>query len=261
MSMVSAALRNSAGHPDAHCENRQKVIYACKPAMVASGRTLKACQCGIWFSLPSCHASRHKSCSRTCSQQQQKHRQACRTRQCAECGDSFIPRPNQISKGNGLFCSVACSLKSIRKTTRFKDAVRNAVRVPTPKFGSDNPCWKGGSEATRRRRKESGAAAAQLRAYRSANPHKTREWQQNRKNRKSGRIEYGTIPKLMAVQRGMCAYCRVDIRSRYHVDHIVPLSKGGKHEAVNVQLLCAGCNLHKSNRDPIVFAQLSGRLL
>lgn len=31
------------------------------------------------------------------------------------------------------------------------------------------------------------------------------------------------------------------------IDHIVPLSRGGKHERRNVQLLCKACNSEKSN--------------
>ncbi|WP_214770767.1 HNH endonuclease signature motif containing protein [Exiguobacterium sp. s133] len=43
-----------------------------------------------------------------------------------------------------------------------------------------------------------------------------------------------------------CAHCgRKD--GSFHVDHIVPLSRGGTDELKNLQLLCAQCNLKKSN--------------
>lgn len=32
------------------------------------------------------------------------------------------------------------------------------------------------------------------------------------------------------------------------IDHVIPLSKGGTHEWDNVQLLCRGCNIKKSNK-------------
>lgn len=34
------------------------------------------------------------------------------------------------------------------------------------------------------------------------------------------------------------------------IDHVIPLSKGGSHEWDNVQLLCRGCNIKKSNSMP-----------
>lgn len=34
----------------------------------------------------------------------------------------------------------------------------------------------------------------------------------------------------------------------FHIDHIIPVSKGGITEEENLQTLCASCNLHKSNK-------------
>ncbi|MRV76306.1 HNH endonuclease [Duganella sp. FT92W] len=53
--------------------------------------------------------------------------------------------------------------------------------------------------------------------------------------------------------RGMCVSCRVDLSgllniwSEDHFDHIVPLERGGLNDVTNIQLLCATCNLRKSN--------------
>lgn len=35
-----------------------------------------------------------------------------------------------------------------------------------------------------------------------------------------------------------------------HIDHIIPFSRGGKNHISNYQLLCAECNLKKSNTIP-----------
>lgn len=45
-----------------------------------------------------------------------------------------------------------------------------------------------------------------------------------------------------------CAYCRrpcncIDLG---HVDHIIPLSKGGEHKKANLQACCKQCNMAKS---------------
>ena len=42
-----------------------------------------------------------------------------------------------------------------------------------------------------------------------------------------------------------CADCKINVRRWNHVDHIVPLSKGGTNLRQNLQLLCPACNLAK----------------
>jgi len=41
----------------------------------------------------------------------------------------------------------------------------------------------------------------------------------------------------------------------------MPLSRGGSNDKYNLQLLCPTCNLKKSAKDPIDFAQENGNLL
>lgn len=71
----------------------------------------------------------------------------------------------------------------------------------------------------------------------------------------------GGIDFLMKFQRAKCAICKSSILEKKHIDHIVPLSKGGAHDKRNIQLLCQPCNSSKYNKDPIIWAQENGRLL
>lgn len=55
-----------------------------------------------------------------------------------------------------------------------------------------------------------------------------------------------------------CEYCLIsqDLQgAQYHIEHILPQSKGGKTQIDNLALACPSCNLYKSNHteaiDPI----------
>ncbi len=47
---------------------------------------------------------------------------------------------------------------------------------------------------------------------------------------------------------GMCGICKEFIQGDFHVDHVVPLSKGGMHGYINVQPAHPKCNLEKGAR-------------
>lgn len=64
-------------------------------------------------------------------------------------------------------------------------------------------------------------------------------------------------------QKGRCyyAFCgHVELGKTYHVDHVVPLSKGGRNDLSNLVLTCPKCNLSKGNKLPHEWTE-GGRLL
>ena len=68
---------------------------------------------------------------------------------------------------------------------------------------------------------------------------------------------------LMDLQAGRCngPGCRRQLlKAGTHLDHVVPLARGGLHEDANLQLLCPPCNLNKHAKDPDEWAQQNGRL-
>lgn len=77
-----------------------------------------------------------------------------------------------------------------------------------------------------------------------------------RVNKARRRAAVGTFTKadvefLMRHQRGECAMCAKNIKAGFHVDHIIPLSRGGSNWCGNIQLLCPPCNLTKLGRLPV----------
>lgn len=212
--------------------------------------------------LPKSKVGKYITCSKECRIQEKKALDKSREKICPTCNKTFVPRPYQISLGQGNHCSHKCSqhlrneaahtLEATKKrTTSFKEAVKTGKYIVP--IGKDHPKWKGGQKETIARRIKSGKAKESLKKYRTKNPDKVREWSQTRHKRKTGRLPRGTIKNLMISQQSKCNICTIDIAVKYHMDHIYPLAKGGKHEASNIQLLCPSCNVRKSAKDPTEF--------
>jgi 5-methylcytosine-specific restriction endonuclease McrA len=58
----------------------------------------------------------------------------------------------------------------------------------------------------------------------------------------------------IARQRGRCYWCGVGTEKRYHVDHVMPLAKGGSNGPENIVIACPSCNCRKGSRHPMDFA-------
>lgn len=59
-------------------------------------------------------------------------------------------------------------------------------------------------------------------------------------------------------QKGRCWWCESELLGVYHIDHRIPVAKGGSDEENNLCLACPDCNNKKSSRMPYEF---NGRLL
>ena len=75
-----------------------------------------------------------------------------------------------------------------------------------------------------------------------------------------GKLSKGITKKLHTLQKGKCPVCKCNL-VKYHLDHIIPLALGGKHQDSNIQLLCPQCNLKKNSKHPIDFMQSNGYLI
>lgn len=60
-----------------------------------------------------------------------------------------------------------------------------------------------------------------------------------------------TKHRLFVRDRQVCAYCGSRfVETELTVEHIVPVSRGGRHEWTNVVTACRSCNTRKGNRRP-----------
>ena len=93
------------------------------------------------------------------------------------------------------------------------------------------------------------------------NPDKVSEIKKNYKHRRRTKEREGSVTTSELVEwlryiPKVCEYCRTSCESTYHIDHIEPLSKEGKHELSNLAISCPTCNMTKSNKTLLVwFAQ------
>lgn len=68
------------------------------------------------------------------------------------------------------------------------------------------------------------------------------KWFLNR-DRGGSRVSYSR-KAILARWRGLCAYCDAPAE---HLDHVTPLSRGGRDEPTNIVPACAACNLSKAD--------------
>lgn len=75
--------------------------------------------------------------------------------------------------------------------------------------------------------------------------NKARERKNNQLKRSDGTITLDTELKILEAQNYLCDYCGDDISKKKHLDHILPLDKGGLHTITNIHFTCSSCNLSK----------------
>lgn len=101
--------------------------------------------------------------------------------------------------------------------------------------------------------------------WRRNNPELARNISRNayttRRRRAVGKLSKGIEAKLFALQRGKCACCGLSLGKNYHVDHVMPLARGGTNTDDNVQLLRQSCNAQKHAKHPVDYMQEKGFLL
>jgi 5-methylcytosine-specific restriction endonuclease McrA len=181
---------------------------------------------------------------------------------------------------------IPCQRMAVAKY-RKADPERMKARWKKQNDGRKEQLKKWGAENRERK-------AAIMRAWRKANPERNREnnkrskahcyaksklttiaWRRRnpdlvrihyatkRAKRRKAEGKYTRRDELMLLerQRGRCANCGVACAKRYHIDHVIPLAKGGSNWPSNLQILCPTCNSRKSAKDPIEWARENGRLL
>lgn len=129
-------------------------------------------------------------------------------------------------------------------TDRWRSGYREAGR----KYRRNNPeKMKGIRESWELR--NPGAAATRVRNRRA------------RLRNVEGSHTQDDVAALLEMQGWKCTECLTSVREDRHVDHIMPVARGGPNYKRNLQILCPDCNWTKGAKDPIDFARERGRLI
>lgn len=85
------------------------------------------------------------------------------------------------------------------------------------------------------------------------NREKMRSYNNKRRALKRGSTgEYSDadVYKKRVEQRDLCYWCHEALNNKYHIDHVVPLSRGGSNSPENIVISCPKCNLKKGSKLP-----------
>lgn len=114
------------------------------------------------------------------------------------------------------------------------------------------------SESQKRNR---ASANERVRRHAKRHPDKVREWTrigQHRRRKAPGKFTQSDIALLMKGQGGNCWWCGKPLNGNYHIDHRIPLARGGTNDPANLCLTCPPCNQSKNAKLP---QEWNGRLL
>jgi 5-methylcytosine-specific restriction endonuclease McrA len=206
------------------------------------------------------------------------------SQECAECGQEKDRKAFVVNKGNGkiatsIFCpkcrknrlkpeSKEKMLRSQRKRywkNHERELARNKAYYESNR---ELVLFKQNATVNRERKNERGRehwlehredelnrgreyylanpekVDARVREWRRRNPERIRSYWAQRRVKTSG-IDIQSIRGRIEVYGHTCAYCGAPYD---HIDHVIPIARGGRHIAANLRPACKKCNLRKGSK-------------
>lgn len=149
---------------------------------------------------------------------------------CRVCFTYYADVPENFyrkSKGKGFqaTCRACWQVQNRVNFKKYYAENRDALREQAKRFEQENPDWVRAKKNRRRAR------------LRNAEGSHTRE----------------DIQKQYEAQKGCCHWCDEPVGKKYHVDHVIPLSRGGSNGPENLVIACPTCNSAKGTKMPSEF--------
>lgn len=171
-------------------------------------------------------------------------------RTCKQCGES-IDHLNARAK----FCSKACTSRWLAEQDREAHNAKARAWQASEKGKSYKDAYrKANMERYRRLQREARQRDPQRyssywKQWAEGNPEALAEVKRLRRARKLGNpdsigVSVRDLRRLLNRSGGYCAYCGQKA-DEIHIDHVVPLAKGGRHALGNLAVSCKQCNVRK----------------
>lgn len=170
--------------------------------------------------------------------------------QCV-CGNPSRVSTSNLTLGRQVSCGCwnAEKRKKRNEARRVSDAKKKEVSCKSKIKYNKSP--KGKAAQLRYVNANRDAIYRRVADWGKANPEVGRAAVRNRRARLRKAPGEHTTKDVLFIgeeQGWLCACCSIAIRTGYHVDHVVPVSRGGNNSPNNIQLLCQCCNLSKSDK-------------
>lgn len=95
------------------------------------------------------------------------------------------------------------------------------------------------------------------RQWRAANRDRTRILERTHRHTRRARLHSAAgkhtaddIQCQFRAQKGRCWWCGCKLKDGFHVDHLIPLSRGGSNSPENLVISCPSCNSSKGSKLP-----------
>lgn len=241
------------------CYRRARHLREYEPVQRKAARCIR---CGTEYAQ---RGKDHLYCTDICRDAEKYVRRRARRRvgkslRCDYCGAPLPARKRSDTR----WCDKTCAHKGdyLINTDRYKAAARQwrlgnleALKARATVYGKRNRKRIMARQAewvAANREKHAAYHRHYGRHWRVANPERTRNYKQARRMREYGNPGSIGVPlrewlRLVNRHGGRCAYCgeRPEV---LHMDHVVPLARGGRHAIGNVLPACPPCNQTKAAR-------------
>ena len=205
------------------------------------------------------------------------------TKRCAKCGEwktvDLFSKNKQHPDGFQTRCKACVKLENQgyrqkngdvwreRQRARYRDNVEAELERFRAYRTANADIIRERKRRYREKHKE--AIRKYLKGYYKANAEAFREYKRNYRKQhpeihraqyklrrariksNGGQFTRQELRDMRVTQNGICFYCqRQHEPNALHVDHVIPIRQGGRHEVANIVLACWICNLEKGGRRP-----------